>query len=108
MRIVSQLWVQDKQNRNTLEIARKGGALYDKVMLYMESMQELGNALEKARTSYDTALTRLATGRGNVAKLSSDLQKLGAKATKAMPSAIAGLMEADNTENDSDKALPTE
>lgn len=108
MRIVSQLWVQDKQNRNTLEIARKGGALYDKVMLYMESMQELGNALEKARTSYDTALTRLATGRGNVAKLSSDLQKLGAKATKVMPPAIAGLMDADTSENDSDKALLTE
>lgn len=106
MRIVSQLWVQDKQNRNTLEIARKGGALYDKVMLYMESMLELGNALDKARSSYDTALTRLATGRGNVARLSSDLQKLGAKATKAMPSAIAGLMETDNESDKAGETLP--
>ncbi len=74
MQIISQLWVQDKQNRHTLEIARKGGALYDKVMLFMQSFEEVGNALDKARDSYDTALSRLATGKGNLAKMSRDLR----------------------------------
>ena len=95
MRIVSQLWVQDKQNRNTIEIARKGGALYDKVVLFLNSMQEIGAALDKAKDSYETALSRLTTGRGSVTKLSSDLKNLGAKASKNMPESVVSRIDCD-------------
>lgn len=106
MRIVSQLWIQDKQNRNTLDIARKGGALYDKVMLFLGAMQDLGNTLDKARDTYDTALSRLTTGRGSVTRLSEDMKKLGAKATKTMPASIVKRLETDENQLISENAEP--
>lgn len=88
MKIVSQLWVQDKQNRNTLEIARRGGKLYEKVVGYVAALQDVGAALKKATDCYDTAYSRLYQGRGNVVKLAQDLKELGAKTAKSLPQAI--------------------
>lgn len=85
MQLISQLWLQDKQNRHTLEIAKKGGLLYDKVMLFMQAFEDVGAHLDKAGKSFNTAMDRLATGRGNVARLSRDLRELGVKASRTMP-----------------------
>lgn len=85
MKIVSQLWVQDKQNRNTLEIANKGGRLYEKIVGYVSALQDVGAALKKATDSYETAYSRLYQGRGNVVKLAQDLKDLGAKTAKTLP-----------------------
>lgn len=95
MHLISQLWVQDKQTRHTLQIAEKGASLYNKIMSFMESMESIGAALGKAQDSFDAAMNRLATGRGNMAKISSDLRDLGIKASKQMPSLTKRLMEND-------------
>lgn len=96
MKIVSQLWVQDKQNRNTLEIARRGGKLYEKVVGYVSALQDVGAALKKATDCYDTAYSRLYQGRGNVVKLAQDLKELGAKTTKSLPQTLLD----DSTQED--------
>lgn len=107
MQIISQLWVQDKQNRHTLEIARKGGMLYDKVMLFMQSLEDVGASLENAKKSFDTAMMRLATGKGNVAKLSKDLADLGVKASKNMPPLSRHIMETDTDTADESPSTGT-
>lgn len=96
MKIISQLWVQDKQNRNTLEIARRGGKLYEKIVGYVSALQDVGTALKKANESYDTAYSRLWQGRGNIVKLAQDLKELGAKTAKSLPSGL--LEESENAE----------
>lgn len=96
MKIVSQLWVQDKQNRNTLEIARRGGKLYEKVVGYVSALQDVGAALKKATDCYDTAFSRLYQGRGNVVKLAQDLKDLGAKTAKSLPQTLLD----DSTQED--------
>ncbi len=58
-------------------------------------MQEIGAALDKAKDSYETALSRLTTGRGSVTKLSSDLKNLGAKASKNMPESVVSRIDCD-------------
>lgn len=85
MKIISQLWVQDKQNRNTLEIARRGGKLYEKVVGFVVALQDVGTALKKASDNYDLAYSRLYTGKGNVVKMAQDLKDLGAKTAKSLP-----------------------
>lgn len=95
MKIVSQLWVQDKQNRNTLEIARRGGKLYEKVVGYVSALQDVGNALKKANDCYETAYSRLYSGRGNVVKLAQDLKELGAKTAKTLPRPLLEAADAD-------------
>lgn len=88
MKIISQLWTQDKQNRNTLEIARRGGRLYEKIVGYVSALQDVGNNLRRASESYETAMSRLCQGRGNVLKMAQDLKDLGAKTEKQLPSAL--------------------
>lgn len=85
MKIVSQLWSQDKQNRNAIKIAEKGGDLYDKLVLFVEAMQEVGVNINKAMDSFNTATNRLTSGRGNVIRLTEQLKELGAKANKSLP-----------------------
>ena len=85
MKIVSQLWVQDKQNRNTAEIARVGGRLYDKIAGYVEALTDVGTKLQAAQVSYDKALGRLSTGHGNMMSTAARLTSLGARATKSIP-----------------------
>lgn len=82
---VESVWKQEYQNRNALEIARRGGALYDKFAGYMESMAEIGNRLEQTRKSYDQAMNRLSTGNGNVVRQVEMLRELGAQTSKQLP-----------------------
>lgn len=77
MRTVSSMWQLESQNKNAEEIARQGGALYDKFILFLESMEDINKALDKARESYDTAFNRIKSGKGNLIGQAKKLHKLG-------------------------------
>ncbi len=88
LRAVESVWRRHKQTLNSLEIARQAGNLHDQFVLFVESLQEIGQRLDQARASYDQALGRLSTGRGNLVKRTIELQKLGARAEKQLPPPI--------------------
>ncbi len=83
MSIVSQLWRQDKQNKYALEIADRGGKLYDKVVLFINEFEKIGDSITKLQTSYDTANNRLQE-RGSIISQAESLRRLGVKASKSM------------------------
>lgn len=85
MSIVSQLWRQDKQNRNAMLIAERGGKLYDKLVLFMDSFEKVGKSIDDAMTSYNKSFNQLRTGKGNVLRQAEDMKALGAKASKSLP-----------------------
>lgn len=92
LRTVSNIWRQDKQNRNALEIARRSGALYDKFVGFFEDMDRIGEQIKRAGEAYDGAMNKLKTGRGNLVSQTQALKELGAKAKKSLPdSATDGL-----------------
>ncbi len=91
VRTVAHLWRQEQQNRNAQEIAKRGGDLYDKLAGFVEDMQKLGDRLNQARDSYDKALGKLTTGRGNLVGQALKLKDLGIKPGKALPHAFAEL-----------------
>jgi len=91
LRAVESVWRHHKQTVNAQEIARQAGNLHDAFVLFLESLQEVGSRLDQAKASYDQALARISTGRGNLVKRTMDLQKLGARADKQLPPAIAKL-----------------
>lgn len=103
LRTVAQIWKQEKQTRNALEIARKSGDLYDQFVRFYESLEEIGGCLNKTTRAYDDAMGRLKTGRGNLVKRVEDLRKLGAKASKNLPTSVTD--EAENEES-APKPLP--
>lgn len=84
MSVVSQLWRQDKQNKFALEIADRGGKLYDKAVLFVEEFEKIGDSIHRLQTSFDTAKSRL-QGRGSIISQAETLKKMGVKATKSMP-----------------------
>jgi len=73
------------QNQNALEIATRGGALYDKIAGFVEDMQKIGNQLETINKTYTGAMTKLSDGRGNILRQTQQLKALGAKASKNLP-----------------------
>ncbi len=87
---IDSVWKQEYQNKNALEIAQRGGALYDKFVGFVESMEDVGQRIRQTQDSYDTAMNRLQTGSGNLVGQAEKLRKLGAKATKKLPKGLDG------------------
>jgi len=86
LRAVSNVWQIERRQRNAEEIADRAGQLYDKVVLFLESMEQIDKALTGARRAYDTAHARLTTGSGNVVRQIQMLHQLGAKVKKPLAS----------------------
>jgi len=85
LRTISSIWQQENQTRNALEIAKQGGALYDKFVGFISDMENIGKNLDTTRKTYDAALNKLHTGAGNLVRRAENIKKLGAKATKELP-----------------------
>ena len=84
LRTVAALWRSERQNRNALEIARQGGALYDKFVAFLGDLEDLGRALGAAQKAYDEAFGKLKDGRGNLIGWTEKLRQLGAKTSKRL------------------------
>lgn len=113
LRIIASIWKQEKQTKNALEIARQSGALYDQFVRFYEDLGSLGDHLRRAEEAYSSARERLKTGRGNLVKKAEDIRKLGAKASRVLPSslieeAIAEIGEDDPRTNAEEVGEPSD
>jgi len=88
LKLIADLWKREYQNRNALEIAERGAALYDKLVNFVGSLTEIDTHLERARRSYDNAYGQLKSGRGNLIGQAEKLRELGVKAKKSLPSSL--------------------
>jgi len=88
LRIINNIWRYEDQNKNALIIAKKAGDLYDKFVGFVEALDEVGQKIDKARESYQTARNRLTEGRGNLVRRSIELRQLGVKAQKELPEGL--------------------
>jgi DNA recombination protein RmuC len=85
IRTIASIWNQEKQNRNTLEIAKQAGALYDKFVGFLEDMDKIERGLSQADSAYKGAINKLKTGSGNLIKRTENMRELGATANKQIP-----------------------
>ena len=88
LKTISSLWRLVLQNKNAIEIAQKGGALYDKISGFVGDMQVIGNNLKTLDGNYMKAMNKLSDGRGSILKRTENLKELGAKASKSLPSEL--------------------
>ncbi|MGO2306505.1 MAG: DNA recombination protein RmuC, partial [Providencia sp.] len=63
--------------QNAQEIAEKAAKMYDKLRLFVDDMQVLGSSLDKANITYQSAMKRLAQGRGNLISQAESFKALG-------------------------------
>lgn len=85
LRTVRNVWDIEKRHQNAEDIAERAGALYDKVVGFVGSMDKLDQNLGRARQSFDEAKGQLTTGRGNLVRQVEMLRELGAKTSKQLP-----------------------
>ncbi len=85
LRTISYIWKQEKQKKNVLEIARQSGLLYDKFVGFVDDLKEIGKKIDNAQTTYDAAMNKLTTGKGNLIRRAEHVRELGAKASKSLP-----------------------
>ncbi|WP_246043097.1 DNA recombination protein RmuC [Fodinibius saliphilus] len=98
---IDSVWKQEYQSKNAQEIAERGGALYDKFVLFVESMQDIGQRIRQTQESYDEAMGRLSEGRGNVVRQVEMLRELGAKASKNLPGELTDRPQIEQDNSDS-------
>ncbi|WII70685.1 DNA recombination protein RmuC [Bdellovibrio sp. 22V] len=85
LRTVAALWKQDRQEKNALEIAKRGGLLYEKFAGLLKDLQNLGEKLGAAQKAHEDVLKKVSEGRGNLIDQVEDLKRLGAKTEKSLP-----------------------
>jgi DNA recombination protein RmuC len=84
LRTVANIWRQEYQNKNAIEIANKAGDMYDKFVGFADDMITVGSKMADSKKAYDAAMNKLTEGTGNLIKRADDLKKLGAKTSKNM------------------------
>lgn len=82
LKLTSDLWSREYQNRNALEIADRGARLYDKCVAFLESLIAIGDNIRRTQESYNQALGRLKEGNGNLISQTLKLKELGIKSRK--------------------------
>lgn len=103
LRTVSNIWMQERRISNVQAIAEEGGKLYDKFVGFMSDMKEIGAKLKGAGESYEAAINKLETGRGNIIARTQKMKRLGAKATKSLDIDRVELAESeDESETDAE------
>jgi len=98
LRTIASIWRQENQNKNAFEIARQGGALYDKFVGFIDDLVGIGNKIDSAKDGYINAMKKLHEGSGNLVSRAEKIKKLGAKVTKSLPQSL--LDRSDNDEED--------
>lgn len=88
LRTISSIWKQENQNKNVMEIARQGGALYDKFVGFVEDLIKLGKQMDGSQKLYQESMKKLYDGTGNLVGRAEKIRELGAKVKKKLPQAL--------------------
>ncbi|MDF1781018.1 MAG: DNA recombination protein RmuC [Alcanivoracaceae bacterium] len=85
LRTINNIWRNEYQNRNALEIADRAGKICDQIAMVSESLADVGSRIGQAHKAWEKTSERLSSGRGNLLRQAHQLQDMGAKARKNLP-----------------------
>ncbi|MDD2288856.1 MAG: DNA recombination protein RmuC [Bacteroidales bacterium] len=89
LKLMSDLWSREMQNKNAMQIARRGELMLKKFENFIETLSALGGSIKKSQEAYDAAMGQLRDGSGNLIGQANKLKELGIKAYKNLPEMIA-------------------
>ncbi len=93
--LIRRTWQNTRQEKTNRAILDAATGIYEKYATFAEEYVKLGNQLNTARATYETALGQLKEGRGNLSGRIEKLQKLGATPSKAIPAAVEAVTQED-------------
>jgi len=100
LRTVASIWRYEYQNQNAQEIARQSGAMYDKFVGFVDSMEKIGRQVDGVRDSWQDAMKKMRDGSGNLISRAERLRKLGIRSSKQLP----GHLLSDDAPEEEDEA----
>ncbi len=93
LKTIENIWRYERQNRNAQAIFQRASAIYDKLRLFVESMDKLGKQLDMAQCTYEEAMNRLVRGKGNVISQASQFSDLGVSVKRPLPKTVTEIAE---------------
>lgn len=84
LQLAYNLWQYDKQTKNIENIIKSATDLYDKVVLFTESFDEVGKKIKGLSEMYEKAKGQLSAGNGNVLRRVEQFKKLGLNPKKQL------------------------
>ena len=84
LKLVEQLWRHERQSDNVKKLIDRAGKLHDKVVDFVSAFEEVGQRLNQAQASFETAHNRIKSGHGNVINQIHELGKLAGKTKKEL------------------------
>lgn len=88
LRTIEHIWRSEYQERNAKEIAATAEALYEKLVAFVEDMEKIGDSIARTQKSYEGAMNKLSTGKGNLIRRAEGMRKLGLKPKKSLPESV--------------------
>ncbi|WP_344803159.1 DNA recombination protein RmuC [Allohahella marinimesophila] len=85
LRIVAHLWTIDKQNQNTMVLAEQAAKVHDKLRIFLERMEKLGQQIGTVQKSYDQAWSGIKDGQGSLVKQVDRFRDMGVPIIKSLP-----------------------
>ncbi|WP_350238415.1 DNA recombination protein RmuC [Pectobacterium colocasium] len=89
LRTINNLWRYEQQSRNAQHIAEKASRLYDKLRLFVDDMEAMGQSLDKAQGTYRQAMNKLSSGRGNLIGQAEGFRALGVEIKRTISPSLA-------------------
>ncbi|MDD4884384.1 DNA recombination protein RmuC [Sulfuricurvum sp.] len=93
LRTIEHIWRSEYQERNAKAIAESAEALYEKLVAFVEDMEKIGEQIGRTQKSYEGAMNKLSTGKGNLIRRVESMRKLGLKPKKTLPSSLTDIDE---------------
>jgi len=88
LRLALDLWNREAQIQNVEKIVERGGLLYDKFVSFSESLLKIGDGIQTAQQSYQSALSQFSGGRGNLVSQAEKLKELKITPKKRIPAVL--------------------
>jgi DNA recombination protein RmuC len=93
LRTIANVWKQEYQSQNAMEIAKQGADMYDKFVAFTEDLIKVGKLMDDSKRTYSEAMNKLYDGKGNLVRRAENMKKLGIKASKQLPQGLVDRAE---------------
>lgn len=91
LRTINNIWQYEYQNQNAQKIADNAAKLYDKFHGFVVDMEKIGKGIESVQKSYDGAMNKLSSGKGNLVRQVEQFHSLGVQSNKKLDNKLLNI-----------------
>ena len=88
LKMIANLWRVEYQNKNALEISRQSGELFNKFKGFVDDLEDIGKKINATQGSYEAAMNKLSSGKGNLIRRAEAIREMGVKTEKKLPQTL--------------------